>query len=304
MKMQLTGFVVSGLSLLAVLPLAAQPAQTNAATISVAAVRGIPGSTVNVPLATSHTGVVSAVQYDLSYHPAKMSAGTLLSGNVSNNFITRSRQIAPGVHRILTYNSSLALLPTNTVIGELPFTVPAGLLSGGGRITISNAVAASLSATLVAPLRLRHGAVLVEPVYRGPDGVVDLFLIVQSNRTYVVQATTNFVSWINIATNFAGFDYLVEQDPDAVNYQARFYRAVQVDTAVGGQIIAVNLSAGNEMTFGYATAPGRTYILQASTNLSGWDNLTTNLAPGSLLNFTNLISPALPRQFFRILESP
>ena len=154
------------------------------------------------------------------------------------------------------------------------------------------------------PLRLRHGNVLVEPVYRGPDGVVELFLTVQSNRLYVVQATTNFVNWVNLATNFATLDYIVAQDIEAVNYQARFYRAVSVDGGAGGQISGASLLGGNQLTFGYATTAGRTYILQASTNLTGWDNLTTNVAAGSLLNFTNLISPIVPSQFFRVLEVP
>jgi hypothetical protein len=82
-----------------------------------------------------------------------------------------------------------------------------------------------------------------------------------------------------------------------VNYQARFYRAVQLDAPAGGQIPAVNLSAGNEMTFGYATTPGRTYILQASTNLAAWDNLTTNLAPGWNKHDTHIHSDHHLRRF-------
>lgn len=285
-------------------PLSAQPHATNAATITVAAVRGIPGSTVSVPLSFSHTGIVAAVQYDLSYNPARMTAGALQAGVISNHLILRSRQIAPGVHRVLLYDGSVGLLPTNTVVGGLPFTVPAGQLSGGGRIAISNAVVSSLSATSVIPVRSLHGAVLVETVYRAPDGVVDLFLTVQSNRMYVVQATTNFVNWVNIATNFATLDYVIAQDLDAVNHSARFYRAVSGETVAGGKITGVSVATGNQLIFGYSTISGRTYLLQTSTNLTGWDNLTTNLATGTLLNFTNLISPSEPGRYFRILASP
>lgn len=304
MKKHLTGIVVFTWLLQAADPSIAQTPITNAATISVGVIRAIPGSAVSLPLTLSHTGSVAALQYDLSYNPSKMTVGYFQSGIISNNLILRSRQIAPGVQRVLAYNSSLALLRTNTVIGDLQFTVPVGQLTGGGRITISNATASSLSATSVNPIRLRHGAVLVEPVSRGPDGVVDLFLIVQSNRTYLVQATTNFVNWVNISTNFATYNYVVAQDSEAVNYSSRFYRAVVVDAGVGGAIMNVNMSGSNQMTFGYATTAGKTYILQASTNLAGWDNLTTNLAAGALLNFTNFISPAMPKQFFRIMEMP
>jgi len=284
------------------LPVHAQTVETNAATISAGLVRGIPGSTANLPLSLSHTGIVAAVQYDLTFNPARMTAGTLLGGVVSNA-VLRSRQVAPGQYRVLLYHTGPALLASNTPLGSLPFTVPVGQLSGGGRVTITNAVVASPGASLVSPVRLRHGNVLVGPVYRGSDGIVELFLTAQSDRLYVVQATTNFVNWVNIATNFAALDYIVAQDLEAVNYPARFYRAVPVESG-GGQITALNLEVGNRMTFGYASAAGRTYVLQTSTNLTGWDNLTTNVAGGSLLNFTNLISPIVPSQFFRVLEVP
>jgi len=79
-----------------------------------------------------------------------------------------------------------------------------------------------------------------------------------------------------------------------------------VDSAAGagGQINGLSLLPGNQLTFGYATTSGHTYIIQTSTNLTSWDARTTNLADGGLLNFTNLITPAIPKQFFRILELP
>ena len=77
-----------------------------------------------------------------------------------------------------------------------------------------------------------------------------------------------------------------------------------VGTDPGGTIRNVSVLAGNLLTFGYTTTAGQTYILQTSTNLTAWDNLTTNVAGASVLNFTNLIAPAVPRQFFRVLELP
>jgi hypothetical protein len=159
-------------------------------------------------------------------------------------------------------------------------------------------------AALSRALRLLHGAVLVGPVFRGPDDTVDLFLTVQSNRLYVVQATTDFVAWVNIATNFAILDYIVARDFDAIHYQSRFYRAVPVGTAPGEAINGVSVLGGNQMTFGYTTMAGQTYILQTSTNLAVWQNLSTNLAAAATLSFTNPISPAVPQRFFRVLEQP
>lgn len=304
MKTQLQWLAITAVVLATVRMVTAQPVETNAATISAALVRGIPGSTVNMPLSFGHTGTVAAVQYDLSFNPTRMSAGTL-TGDPVTNAVLRSRQIAPGQYRVLVYRSGAPLLGATNDLGGVPFTVPAGQLSGGGGpVIITNVVASSLAATALAPIRRLHGNVMVGPVYRAPDGVVDLFLTVAPNRLYVIQATTDFVGWVNIATNSATQDYLVAQDVDAVNFPMRFYRAVPVGAAGGGLITSLMMIGANEMSFGYATLAGHTYVLQTSTNLSAWNNLTTNVAPGTLLNFTNMISPAVPSQFFRILELP
>lgn len=231
MKKHLTWIAVLSWLLLATNPLSAQMVETNAATISASLVRGIPGSTVDLPVSFSHTGAVAAVQFDLNYNPARMAAASLIQAGFPSDVVFRTRQIAPGTQRILIYRADFSILDTNVAIGSLPFTVPAGLLSGGGPVTISNALAAAPSASSVNPLALLNGGVLVQPVYRGPDGVVDLFLNVESNRVYVIQASTNLTYWVNISTNFATFDYVVAQDHMAIQSPIRFYRAVSDDTA-------------------------------------------------------------------------
>jgi hypothetical protein len=267
-------------------------------------VRAIPGSTVSIPVSVAHTGTVSAVQFDLGYPAAKLTAGAFQGGPLSNNIVLRSRQLAAGQERILLYTTDLSLLPTNTSAGGLPFSLPAGDLSGGGRVTISNALASTRGATPVTPLGLQYGAVLTGPVARGSDGVVDLFLIVQSNRTYVIQATTNLVKWVNLSTNFALLDYIVYQDRDAVNYAMRFYRAVPLAAAGGGLIESLALHAGGYITFAYPSVPGHSYVLQVSTNLVGWLDAATNLAGALSVTFTNLVDRTYPRQFFRVVERP
>ncbi|HEY5042383.1 MAG TPA: hypothetical protein VIK53_10305 [Verrucomicrobiae bacterium] len=46
----------------------------------------------------------------------------------------------------------------------------------------------------------------------------------------------------------------------------------------------------------------KTNVLQASTNLTSWVAITTNVAATSSLTFTN--ATALPRRFFRLIELP
>ena len=287
-------------------PLVAQRVTTNAARISGNVVRAFAGRTVNVPWGLRHTGTVSGVQFDLSYPADKLITGVFQPGTFSNNVVFRWRQLASGQQRVLFYTKDGSVLTTNLFIGNLPMTVPAGDYFGGGPVTISSTVVARTNAVAAAPVALAHGGVTTSTVFRGENGVVDLIIFVQSNHLWVVQATTNFVNWVNIATNSAIRDFVVTADNDAPNYSARFYRALLVGSVPGsgGLISSLSLRPGNQLTFGYATTAGRTYILEASTNLASWNALTTNLAGGSLLNFTNMVAPAIPKQFFRIRELP
>jgi len=287
------------------LPLAAQTVNTNAATVSAGVVRGFPGRTVNVPFFLGHTGGISGAQFDFSYPADKLTAGLFQAASLSNNTVLRWRQVSPGVHRVLAYTKDLAVLKTNTSLGSLPFSVPANDFSGGGRITISNAIVARTNAVAASPIRLIHGGVLVELVFRGEDGVVDLYLTVASNKTYVIQATSDFTNWVNIATNFTSLDYVVATDLEAGAFAMRFYRAVPwTDSGGERQISGVRLESGGIFTFVYPSTPGQMYVFQVSTNLTAWENLVTNSAMTNFLGFTNLISPAYPQRFFRVQELP
>lgn len=306
MKNRLLLAVVALVALTCAPPLAAQTARTNEASLLGRVLQGYAGRTVNVPWGLRHTGTVSGIQFDLSYPANKLNAGIFQPGALSNNVAFHWRQIAPGQQRVLLYTKDGSALGTNLPIGNLPMTIPAeDYTGGGGRIEITNAIVSRTNAVAALPLRLAHGGVFSTAIFRGSDAVVDVLLFVQSNHLWVVQASTNLLDWVNIATNFATLDYVAATDEDAPNFPMRFYRAALVGSASGGQISGLSLqSGGNLLTFGYATTAGRTYVLQSSTNLTSWTAMTTNVASGSLLNFTNLISPTLPQQFFRVLESP
>jgi hypothetical protein len=46
--------------------------------------------------------------------------------------------------------------------------------------------------------------------------------------TYVLQATTNFTDWTPISTNTATTNFFILTDPDATNFQNRFYRVLLI----------------------------------------------------------------------------
>ena len=59
------------------------------------------------------------------------------------------------------------------------------------------------------------------------NGIVHLFFAGAIGQTYVLQASTNLVSWVPVATNVAPSAIFEMVDPGAANYPYRFYRTMQ-----------------------------------------------------------------------------
>lgn len=59
------------------------------------------------------------------------------------------------------------------------------------------------------------------------NGVVHLFFAGASGQTYVLQATTNLVNWVPVATNLAPSAIFEMTDPQAAQFQFRFYRTME-----------------------------------------------------------------------------
>ena len=144
------------------------------------------------------------------------------------------------------------------------------------------------------------GGIAINPVYVRTDGDVDGFFSVPPDHEYVVQATTNFSQWINLSTNVVMDSLLQFIDLDAHRYPYRFYRAMPL----GGFVDANVRVASGRVSFAISGVAGRSYVLQASTDLAQWLDLSTNVLSGSALRVTNQIDPAFPQRFFRLRSGP
>ena len=165
------------------------------------------------------------MQFDVAYTSDKVTSGTSLPGGVFSNHVVRTREITPGVYRVLAFSrANAAVTVTNsTAAVEIPFTVSPTEYVGSGPITASNVKLARPDATAIAPLGLQPGAIFVRSVNPQPDGA-QFFLPSEAGVDYVIQATTNLVEWTDIATNTAFGEYLNLFDPFAPGFPARFYR--------------------------------------------------------------------------------
>lgn len=216
---RIRGYVWCGLLVVAALTARGQTA------VTVASLPGYPGGTVSLPVSVRRTTNVAAAQFDVTYNTAKVTAGPLVAGGIFSNHVVRTREIAPGVVRVLAFSrTNAALTVTNNATAvEIPFTVSPTEYIGSGPIVPSNARLAQPDATTVAPLALNSGAIFVRSVNLQPDGA-QLFLPSEAGANYVVEATTNFVEWTDVSTNTAFGGYLDAFDSFATNSPYRFYR--------------------------------------------------------------------------------
>jgi hypothetical protein len=199
----------------------AQPA------LSVATLPGYPGATVSLPLSLRQVTNVTAAQFDVAFNPAKVASGELLPGAVFPDHVVRSREIAPGVRRVLVFSRvNAAVTVTNRhTLGSLTFAVSSTEYVGSGPIRPEGVVLARPDATAITPVTLNAGAIFVQPVNLGPAGA-QFFLPSEPGSNYVIQATTDFMDWVNISTNLATSDFLDLMDAEAGNFPWRFYRWV------------------------------------------------------------------------------
>jgi Cohesin domain len=194
--------------------------------LSVGTVRGYPGLTVSVPVQIGKATNVTAAQFDVTYDPGKVTPADSVLGASLSNHVIRSREIAPGVRRVLLYstaNSSITVT-SRAEVARMPFTVAPHERVHSGPITPVNAILATADPAALRPLALAHGTIFVSPVYREPSGIVDLFLPSTADERYLFQATTDLVTWVTLSTNLATGSFIDLVDRDAPQYLYRFYR--------------------------------------------------------------------------------
>ena len=271
--------------------------------LSVGNVPGYPGATVAMPVTLRQGGDAVAAQFDVTFNHGKVSALDTLRGVQLTDPVIRSRQIAPGVERVLIYSRNNAgIQKTNVTVANVPFTLSPTEFVGSGPMTPNNLLLAKADATPVTPVKANSGSIFVRQVNRNQDGTVQFFLSSQPDTRYLIQATTHFLNWENVTNTIALGNFMNLVDTDSASHPHRFYRSILYD-AIRGQIASVTQQPDGGLSFRVNALPRRPYTLQASSDLQSWTDLSTYVAATTTLSFTNATDAAFPRRFFR-LKSP
>jgi hypothetical protein len=193
------------------------------ATLSIGNAPGYPGAVVAVPVALSRATNVVAAQFDVAFNPGKVASGAALPGPASGNPIVVSREISPGLRRVVVFSLNNTVI-TNRTLAQLTFTVPTQERIGSGPLTPANVIVARSNATALTPLALNSGTIFGRTVNLLPEGHAQFFLPSTPDQRYAIQGTTNLVDWFNLSTNVATGSFLDLVDVDAANSPYRFYR--------------------------------------------------------------------------------
>ena len=278
--------------------------------VSVGVVRGFPGATINVPVSLNFSSNdlrnVVAMQADVVFADDVLTTGTPASGTALRGHELASSQPVPGTKRLLVYSLVNSLF-TNGVVASIPFSVAPGTVRNL-TLTLQNVILSTTDGFQVFTTNV-SGAIVINPVYRRPDGTADGFLSVSTNipgDCYVVQATSDLQSWVNVSTNSASGDILFFLDTTAPGHPYRFYRAV-VCNAVGSPMFelgALQHLASGGMKLEFPTEANRSYRIQASTNLQSWVDLQTVAGTGAAVTYTDSGATNLPYRFYRVRKLP
>lgn len=199
------------------------PRPAGAAAISVGSSPAYPGLSLDVPVALSGTSNAVAAQFDVTFDPTRVISAAALPEPASDGQIVLSREIQPGVRRVLVFSLDNRVI-TNRNLARLPFTVAPQEYVSSGPLMPANAIVAQADGNAVAPVALNSGTIFMRPANLLPDGHVQFFLPSTPDQRYFIQATTNLVDWVTISTNVATGPYLESVDVDAAAYPYRFYR--------------------------------------------------------------------------------
>ncbi|HUZ06841.1 MAG TPA: VCBS repeat-containing protein [Candidatus Paceibacterota bacterium] len=216
-----------------------------------------------------------------------------MNGDGKIDLISANLSVYPnaGTLTVLT-NNGAGGFGSNTVVsvGLQPFSLAAADLNGDGAVDLISANHGdnTLTVLMQPPGPLTSAA--------GGGGQFRLSVTGVAGQWYLVQASTNLVAWIPVATNMAPFTYT---DANPVAYQQRFFRAV---LTVPPPTAVANLSpptiAGGQISFTVSGTVGQLYVLQASTNLVNWVSIETNAVP---FTFSAPVTAANTQRFFRAL---
>jgi hypothetical protein len=120
-----------------------------------------------------------------------------------------------------TLDGSLPNISSFHYVGPFNLTSNATVRANAFKAGFNNSVAATAQFSLRSPVQFTSGGFFTNNTFQIPVSGL-------AGKTYYLQATTNFINWVNLSTNVPASNLFYLVDPGATNFMYRFYRAVEL----------------------------------------------------------------------------
>lgn len=277
-----------------------------APTLAVGISRAAQGTATTLPLRLQNAPTAVASQLEVQYDSSRAQFTGASVSQSGRSLIVRSREISPGVQRILTYSYANAPQGANSSLAHLGYALNPNATKGSGDITPIKAELVDADGRNIKPVVGQSGYIFVDPVeYDAATQRSVVMLSTLPEREYVIQASMDFVQWQNIATNTAMAEFLRFVDQDASKYPHRFYRPIELDDLPSpGRIQEVTVNPNGSLRIAVVAQPKNKYQLQSSPDLINWSDVSVHEAQSSTLELS--VNRQVPdgHLFFRIRPLP
>ncbi|MDB6038479.1 MAG: hypothetical protein JWM99_2320, partial [Verrucomicrobiales bacterium] len=139
------------------------------------------------------------------------------------------------------------------------------------------------------------------------NGMFNVGIAGQKGQSFVLQKSDDLLLWENILTDTVLDGQVRYIDPDFHSSPQRFYRAVPLDSV--SSLAPLRIRERSKMVIeGFPVLLqgniGQSFILQASTNLTEWLELSRGIFEGNTLNWIDQDSAIYPIRYYRLLRPP
>ncbi len=189
---------------------------------------------------------------------------------------------------------------------------------GGGGVSFYAQVGTTYQIAIVGPEGLGTGFVMGFSEAPPPPPVIDssqsimlhergfqISIVGITGQSFVIEASSDLIHWETIWTDTIISSNFVFTDAEATTLPRRFYRTLPLEAIYYQSPLVLQaepMQSKTEFSFTMTGTAGQVYLIQASTNLVDWIDLTNGTLSGDTLNFTDPDAALFDRRFYRAVK--
>lgn len=192
---------------------------------------GVPGGALLIPISLNSDASVAALQFDLAAASSLLVSDGAVAANQSAGLRVLSREVSPGIRRVLVYRTDGLPLPGGELV-SIPFLIAANASPGTIPLKLDNVVLSDLQFGRL-PADQAAGAVTIasgetiefRSVRFDEAGAFQLELRASAGRQIRIEVSSDLKSWTLLTTESAAGGAVRIVDANSGGAATRYYRA-------------------------------------------------------------------------------